>query len=57
VTLADGGAKDRGEHCEATGAGALNVIVATGSDTRGVCNTPKCTLAVRRPQLALAPHP
>ena len=33
-----------------------NVIVATGSDTRGECNRPKCTLA-RRSQLALARRP
>jgi len=48
--------KDCGEHCRAARAIALNVIVATGSDTRGVCNTPKCTLA-RRSQLALARRP
>ena len=48
-----GGAKDRGEHRQAAGAIALNVIVATGSYTRGECNMPKCTLA-RRSQLALA---
>ena len=44
---------DRGEHRQAAGAIALNVIVATGSDTRGECNMPKCTLA-RRSLLALA---
>ena len=47
------GAADRSEHRQAAGAIALNVIVATGSDTRGECNMPKCTLA-RRSQLALA---
>jgi hypothetical protein len=35
---------------------ALNVIVATGSDTKGECNMPKCRLA-RRSQLALAHRP
>src|SRR6516165_11156780 len=35
---------------------ALNVTVATGSNTRGECNMPKWTLAVRRSQLALARH-
>jgi hypothetical protein len=36
---------------------ALNVTVATGSDTRGECNMPKWTLAVRRSKLALVRRP
>jgi hypothetical protein len=51
-----GDAADRGEYREAAGAIALNVIVATGSDTRGECNMPKCTLA-RFSQLALVRRP
>ena len=47
---------DRSEHRQAAGAVALNVIVATGSDTRGECNMPKCTLA-RHSQLALTLRP
>ena len=50
-------AADRGEYRQAAGAIALNVIVATGSNTRGECNIPKWTLAVRRSQLALAYRP
>jgi hypothetical protein len=34
---------------------APSLIVATGSDTKGECNMPKCTLA-RRSQLALVPR-
>ena len=36
---------------------ALNATVATGSNTRGECNMPKWTLAVRRSQLALGRRP
>ena len=47
---------DCGEYRQAAGVVALNVIVATGSDTKGECNMPKCRLA-RRSQLALARRP
>jgi len=50
------GAADCGEYREAAGAIALNVIVGTGSNTRGECNMPKCELA-RRSQLAQARRP
>jgi len=35
------GAAHRGQRGEAAGLGALDVIVATGSGTRGECNVPK----------------
>ena len=53
MLFSDEGPADCGEYGEAAGAGALNVIVATGTDARGECNTPKYTLA-RHSQLALA---
>ena len=47
---------NRGEHRQAAEAVALSVIVATGTDARGECNTPKYTLA-RHSQLALPRRP